>query len=168
MAKDILNTLNQCEVYEKFQKSKAPEKSVIPRADGAPYEQWAIDVVGPMPGSTKKRFIITAVDYCTRWPVAQATQSHDSPTIRRFIGKEISAKFGTPKRIVSDQGTEFMLTKTQDYFSLDQIDHLPTTLYHPQANGQVEHLNGALLQILKKLSIENPKLWYEHLILHLW
>ena len=56
-----------------------------------------------------------------------------------------------------------MSTKTQVYFSLDQIDHLPTTPYHPQANGRVERLNGALLQILEKLSIENPKLWYEHL-----
>ena len=89
-----------------------------------------------MPGSTKKWFIITADDFCTCWPVAQATMGHEGNIIWRFIGTKISAKFGKPKQIVSDQGTEFMLAKTQDYFRLDQIDHLPTTPYHPQANGQ--------------------------------
>ena len=56
-----------------------------------------------------------------------------------------------------------MSSKTQDYFKFDNINHLLTTPYYPQANKQIEHLNGALLQIIKKLSIENPKLWYEHL-----
>ena len=63
MAKDILNTLNQCEVCEKFQKSKAPEKYVIPQPNGVPYEQWSINVVRLMSGNTKRRFIIIAVDY---------------------------------------------------------------------------------------------------------
>ena len=127
MFKNILETLYQCELCDKFKKSKSLDKSVISQLDREPYEQQAIDVIRPMPGSTKKQFIITSMDYCTYQPVAQETQSHDGPTIWRFIGKEISTKFGKPKQIVSDQGTEFMSAKTQDYFRLDQIDHLLTT-----------------------------------------
>ena len=81
MSKDIIDTLKQCETCEKFQTTKAPRKSVIPRQDGEPYEQWAINVIGPMSGSTEKQFIITAVDFCTRWPMAQATMGHNGNTI---------------------------------------------------------------------------------------
>ena len=72
-----------------------------------------------MPGSTKKQFIITAVDFCTCWHVAQSTMGHNGNIIQRFIRNEISAKFGKPKCIISNQGTEFMARKTQDYFELN-------------------------------------------------
>ena len=75
--------------------------------------------------------------------------------IWRFIEKEISAKFGKPKHIVSDKGRKFMSSKTQDYFKFDNINHLPTTPYYPQANGWVERLKSELIQMLQKLDINN-------------
>ena len=111
--------------------SKSPGKSTISWLDRAPFKQWAINVIGSMPGSKEKQFIITAIDFYTCWPVAQATKNHNGPEIWRFIGKEISAKFGKPKQIVSDKSREFMSSKTQDYFKFDNIDYLPTTPYHP-------------------------------------
>ena len=56
-----------------------------------------------------------------------------------------------------------MSSKTQAYFSLDEIDYILTNPYYLQANGWVEHLNGALLQIPENLSTDNQKLWYKHL-----
>ena len=66
MAKDIENVLKKCEICEKFSFTKKPSKLVIPRDDGLPYKQWAIDVVGPMPSnSQRKKFIITVINFYT-------------------------------------------------------------------------------------------------------
>ena len=54
MSKDVIDTLKQCETCKKFQTLKAPKKSVIPWQNEEPYEQWAINIIGPIPGSTKK------------------------------------------------------------------------------------------------------------------
>ena len=166
MSKDVDHILAQCETCEKFATSKAPSKSVIPLSDGKPYEQWAIDVIGPMPSNTTGcKFIITAVDFCTRWPVAQAIEHHDGSTVRRFIGKEIISKFGQPQRILTDCGREFLGKAMEDYFNnkSSKIEHHTTTPYHAQANGWVERLNGVLLDILKKLSVNDVSSWPKHL-----
>lgn len=55
-------------------------------------------------GGSDKRFIISAVDYATRWPVAWATKNPLGATVQRFIVSEIAAKFGIPETIVTDGG----------------------------------------------------------------
>lgn len=79
----IEEVLGQCEVYEKFALSVAPSKSVVPVPDGNPFKKWALDVLGPLPirVDSDKRFIITAVDYATRWKVAWATKNHLGTTV---------------------------------------------------------------------------------------
>ena len=103
MLSDIADILKHCETCEKHTSTPIPSKSVIPRDDGAPYEQWAIDVIGPMPNNNQNKcYIITKIDFCTRWPIAQAVPKHNKKFIRRFIGQEIIKKFGQPKRILTD------------------------------------------------------------------
>ena len=166
MLVDIKLTLAQCETCENFAASKPPPKSVIPRPDGNPYKQWAINMIDPMPQNQKdKKFIITAIDFTTRWPVAQAVHSHDSNTVRKSIGSQIVKKFGNPKSLLSDCGREFTSAKMNDYFTAksEVINHLTNTPYHPQANGRVERLNGVLVDILRKLSVNDPSSWPDHL-----
>ena len=82
MNKDIKEVLDQCKVCDKFKISKSPTKSVIPLVNRKPYEQWAINVISPMPSNTKGcKFIITAINFSTRWLVAIATESHDGNVI---------------------------------------------------------------------------------------
>ena len=110
MAKDILQTLDQCEVCEQFRTTKPPPKSVLPREDGEPYKKWAINVIGPMPKNSKGyRFIITAVDFCTRQTVVCASKVYDHTDISLFIRQEIKHKFGEPSIMMSDCGQDFIL-----------------------------------------------------------
>ncbi|KAJ9090095.1 hypothetical protein DSO57_1006164 [Entomophthora muscae] len=61
-----------------------------------PFKQWTLDIVGPLPKDRLgKKYIITAINYFTCWPVAWATTNHTTTiTITRFIDKEIVARFG--------------------------------------------------------------------------
>ena len=110
-----------------------------------------------------KKFIITAIDFCMCWPIAQSTKAHDGNYICRFIGSENGKKFGYPKRILTDCGKEFVSKDTQAYLLDKNVQPITTTPYHPQANGCVEQLNGVLLLALRKLSSEDPLSWPKHL-----
>ena len=116
MIKDIQDILKHCKTCKKHTSTPLPSKSVIPRDDGKPFDQWAINIIGPMPPNKQdKKFIITAIDFCTRWPIAQATKAHDGNYICRFIGGEIGKNFGYPKRILTDCGKEFVSKDTWAY-----------------------------------------------------
>lgn len=113
-----------------------------------------------MPGKNKGiKYIITAINYATRWPVAQATKEHKGNDIRRFIGKEIIAKFGKHYLLFTDGGTKLKAIDTNIYLAKNGIRLITAGLYHPQANRWVEQLNGSIVEALSKLSADNPKSW---------
>ena len=56
---------------------------------------------------------------------------------------------GIPDEILTDQGSNFMLSLLQETYSLLQIRHIRTSPYHPQTDGLVERFNGTLKSRLK-------------------
>ena len=89
MLKDIQDILKHCRMCKKHTSTPLLSKSVIPHDDGKPFDQWAINIIGPMPSNKQdKKFIITAIDFCTCWPITQSTKAHDSNYICRLIGSE--------------------------------------------------------------------------------
>lgn len=77
LSKDINSLLDGCLVCKQHCSLPWPQKSVLPVSSGANFEHWALDIVGPMPEipGSDKRYIITAIDYVTCWPVAWATSN---------------------------------------------------------------------------------------------
>lgn len=104
-----------------------------------PFKLWVLDIVGPIPkASNDKKYIITAINYATRWPIAQAVKNHTGNDIQHFIGREIIAKFGQPELLITDEGRKLVANKTNAYLAKNGVEHIVTTPYHPQANERVE------------------------------
>ena len=75
------------------------------------FEKWAIDFVGPIkpPGKcTGERYIITPIEYLTRWAEARAVKDCSETTVAHFIFDDIITRFGCPKVLMNDQGTHFI------------------------------------------------------------
>ena len=52
----------------------------------APFEKWNLDFVEPLPPTRRgKQYILSTVDYMTRWPEAVATRSAKSVEVARFL-----------------------------------------------------------------------------------
>lgn len=58
---------------------------------------------------------------------------------------------------LSDNGTPFLNSQVQQLCEEYQIDHVKSTPYYPQRNGQVEATNKNLLRILSRMVYEEPK-----------
>ncbi|XP_038052264.1 uncharacterized protein LOC119724977 [Patiria miniata] len=125
-----------------------------------PFQRVAVDIVGPIHPATDKgnRFVLTVVDYATRYPEAVPLRNIETPTVAEAL-VNIFSRVGVPKEILSDQGSQFMSGLMREVSRLLSVKQLTTTPYHPACNGLVERFNGTLKQMLRKMSTERPKDW---------
>lgn len=142
--------------------SKVPLDS-MPLID-VPFKRVAVDIVGPLHPPTDKgnRFILTLVDYATRFPQAKALPGIDTERVAEAL-LEMFSYTGIPEEILTDMGSQFTSGLMKEVSRLISLKQLTTTPYHPMCNGLVERFNGTLKQMLKRMCIDRPKDWDKYL-----
>nr|GEX75189.1 hypothetical protein [Tanacetum cinerariifolium] len=113
-----------------------------------------IDFMGPFPSSKGNKYILVVVDYLSKWVESKALPTNDARVIVKFL-KSLFSQFGTPKAIISDQGTHFCNDQFSRVMAKYGVTHRLSTAYHPQTSGQVEVTNRGLKRILKRTVGEN-------------
>ena len=93
------------------------------------------------PSDDGHRFILTLVDYATRYPEAKSLEKIDTETVARAL-VEIFSRVGFPGEILSDQGKQSTADLMKEIERLLAVKHLTTTPYHPSCNGLVERFNA--------------------------
>jgi hypothetical protein len=149
-------------------KNEIPLQSVN---SSLPFEIWAIDFVRPFPQREKRigaKYIITAVEYVTKWEEAEPVESCTKEVATKFIYENIITRFGCPVTLISDQGTHFVNETIQVLLKKFLIDHRKTTAYHPQANGVVESFNKTLHKGLTKICGIDKNEWDDKVPAVLW
>ena len=81
-----------------------------------------------------------------------------------FIYEKIFTRFGVPREIVIDQGSQFTSKLMKELTIEYSIHHCKSSPYHPQANGQVESTNKVLEVILSKTIQLHHKDWENRLL----
>ena len=132
------------------------------------FDVWGIDFMGPFPSSSGFVYILLAVDYVSKWVEAIATRTNDSKVVVDFVRSHIFCRFGTPKAIISDQGTHFCNRSMEALLKKYGVVHRVSTPYHPQTNGQAEVSNREIKQILEKMVKPSRKDWSARLDDALW
>ena len=104
-------------------------------------------------------YILFIIDQFTKYALAYATISKSAKTVAVKRFNDFALKFGTPNRILHDQGKEFenkLFDELEKYFG---IKRCRTTPYHPRSNGMVERLNSTVIQMLRTLSEKLKYKW---------
>ncbi|XP_052692422.1 uncharacterized protein LOC128170699 isoform X2 [Crassostrea angulata] len=129
-----------------------------------PFQRVAVDLVGPLSPITDKgnRYILTLVDYATRYPEAIALPSIETERIAEALF-EMFSRIGIPREMLTDMGAQFTSALMSEVSRLISLSQRTTTPYHPSCNGLVERFNGTLKQMLKRLCFEKPKDWDKYL-----
>ena len=117
-----------------------------------PFKRVAIDLIGEIKPASEAghRYILTMVDYATRYPEAVPLKRIDTETVAEAL-VDIFSRLGVPDEILSDLGTQFVSDCMKEVTRLLSVRQLNTTPYHPMCNGLVEKYNGMLKSMLKKL-----------------
>ena len=95
------------------------------------------------------------MNYLTKWPEARAVTEATADATFKFLYEQIICQHGCPQMILSDQETHFNNNLIKGLMEKFKINHLLSTLYHPQTNGLVERFNRTLCESLAKLSLKN-------------
>ncbi len=113
-----------------------------------PDEMLVIDLVGPLPRTTRgSRFLITCVDYFSKFPMAEPFQAKSSEEVRDFIINQILPNFPHPiKLFLSDNGLEFKANEILNQLSERNIEWKFGSPYHPQTQGAVERFNDTIIK----------------------
>jgi len=99
----------------------------------------------PFPPATRQsRFLIVAVDYFTKWIEAEPLAKITTANVQDFMWK-IVCKFGVPHIVIIDNGQQFMDRKLETFFTELGIEHITSSVEHPQTNGQAEVANKVIL-----------------------
>ncbi|XP_058222963.1 uncharacterized protein LOC131332682 [Rhododendron vialii] len=132
------------------------------------FDCWGIDFMGPFLNSYGFLYILLAVDYVSKWVEAVATHTNDHKVVLDFLKEHILSQFGTPRAIISDQGSHFCNRPFAALMKKYGITHKVSTAYHPQTNGQAEIANREVKHILEKTVNPNRKDWSLRLTDALW
>ncbi|GFV82761.1 transposon Ty3-I Gag-Pol polyprotein [Trichonephila clavipes] len=70
--------------------------------------------------------------------------------------------FRNPARIITDKGSAFTFSSSEDFCNKQNILHISITTGLPRSNGQIEKQNSTIIAVLSKLSVDDPEKWYSH------
>lgn len=129
-----------------------------------PFAQWGLDFTGIINPvfSAEHKWILTTMDYFTRWMKVVPLKSAIETEIVYFL-KELVTRFGPLKTIILDNSRAFLGVKVC-HFALNNGIFLKTSSnYYPQGNGLAESTNKSLVQLLKRIGSEHQKEWHKNL-----
>ncbi|XP_070044875.1 uncharacterized protein [Nicotiana tomentosiformis] len=114
------------------------------------FNVWGIDFMGPFVSSCGNIYILVVVDYVSKWVEDVAFPNNEAQSVVVFLKKNIFIRFGTPRAIISDEGSHFCNKAFDTFLSKYGVNHKVSTSYHPQTGGQVEVSNREIKSILSK------------------
>uniref|UniRef100_A0A3P9L4N5 Gypsy retrotransposon integrase-like protein 1 n=1 Tax=Oryzias latipes TaxID=8090 RepID=A0A3P9L4N5_ORYLA len=130
---------------------------------GFPMERVGIDVLGPFPRSEKgNRFILTAMDYFTKWPEAYCLPDQEAETVVDALVEGMFSRLGVPEAIHTDQGRNFESKVFAAMCEKLGSHKTRTTPLHPQSDGLVERFNRTLAEQLAIVADRHQRDWDTH------
>ena len=108
------------------------------------WDRLHMDVAGPI----DDQMILVVVDAHTEWPETVVMhRATSTPTIKAC--QLLFSRFGIPKEIVTDNGSQFVSQEFTQFLKVLGVKHTPVTTYHPQSNGEAERMVRTIKENIK-------------------
>lgn len=165
MKADVAKYIRSCLVCSAQKpEQKAPAGLLSGRPNvSRPWELICVDIVGPLPRSTKGNcFIFSVMDYFSKFTLFFPLRQASTSRITKILENNVFLLFGVPRVIVCDNGQQFTSREfkkiAQDYGC--RLAY--TAFYHAQANA-VERVHRVLKTMLASYVKDNHRTWEDHL-----
>ncbi|KAL6421182.1 hypothetical protein ACFW04_013735 [Cataglyphis niger] len=129
----------------------------------APWTVVAADIMGPLPASKSGfAYLLIMQDLFTKWVECCPLRKANGKKIREAIEDLIINRWGTPRVLLTDNGTEFINRDLKAFAEEHEIAHTTVPPYHPQANP-VERVNRVLKTMITAFIEQDHRDWDLHL-----
>ncbi len=143
-------------------KPSGPGHGLLPDRDiaGAPWEEVAVDLIGPWTTSTPHGsvdfFALTCIDTTTNLvELTQVFEKSSDHITTRFEQTWLS-RYPRPMRVIHDNGGEFTGFAFQHLLRVLNIKSVATTTKNPQSNAICERMHQTVASVLKTLLLAQP------------
>jgi len=157
----------QCQQHADWH--KAPPEELRSIYSPWPFHTWGIDILGPFLLAIRQmKYLIVVIEYFTKWIEAEPVARITTHKVQHFVWKNIVCRFGVPRRLVSDNSTQFVSQQLGKLCAELGIKHVFASVEHPQTNGQMESANRILLRGLKRRLEKAKGVWAEEVPRIVW
>ena len=73
-----------------------------------PWDTLSVDIVAPLPADRRHEFLIVFVDCYSRYTILVPASNHTANMVSDALLRHVMPYFGTPRRLLSDRGREFV------------------------------------------------------------
>jgi len=151
MSTDIKLYVNYCKIC-KLSKTNSNKRQGFMQlfTQTKTFDIVAIDIVGPLPTTRRgNRYILTTIDKFSRFVHLIPLQTITAENIAYEFRAEYLLKYGIPKQVLSDRGSQFTGYIFKILCKLFGVKKLFTSAYHPQTNGMIERFHRFLKERLR-------------------
>jgi transposase InsO family protein len=121
------------------------------------------------PAQENLKYVVLAVEYIYKWIEAKPLATITSVTVQKFFWQNIVCRFGVPKAITVDNGTQFDAKAFKEFCEQIGTKIHFASVRHPESNGLVERANGIIMTGIMKLIFNQPSgKWPDELIKVVW
>ena len=163
---DVKQWIFKCECNLKKDNNPSPVKSPLSVTDILkldPFEKVAVDIMTLSTTNSGNRYLFTLQDYRSKWIEAKASADSSAEQVILWLD-EIWSRFGKPRILVSDCGSQFESREFQTYCSRLNIVNHRTSPYHHQSNGMVERAHRSIWNLLRVVVSDQHNDWDDHLL----
>ncbi|XP_045541479.1 uncharacterized protein LOC123722976 [Papilio machaon] len=126
-------------------------------------EVLAVDLFGPLPeGDQGQRWVLLVEDVATRWVELFSLVEATAENCAKLLIEEYFLRYGLPRRVVSDNGTQFISSVMQLSMFILGVKQELIPVYHPEANP-AERKNRDLKVQLSLLVKNEHRNWPKYL-----
>ena len=128
-----------------------------------PWDTLSIDIEGPLPPDHRHEFLIVFVDCYSKYTILIPSSNHTANTVSEALMRHMILYFGTPRRLLSDRGREFISDIWTKLLRSLGIQQVLTSPYHPEGNAINERSHRTLNNMLRARLLEGPssKAWVD-------
>ena len=128
-----------------------------------PWGTLSIDIAVPLPADHRQEFLIVFVDCYSRYTILVPSSNHTANTVSEALLLHVVPYFGTPRRLLSDRGREFVGEIWGKLLRSLGIQRVLTSPYHPEGNAINERSHRTLNNMLRARLLEgtSSKAWVE-------
>jgi transposase InsO family protein len=105
------------------------------------FDVKGIDFMGPFQKSYDSEHILIDIDYMSKWVDALPYGTANAKHARKMFHEVIFPRFGTPRMVISDEGSHFIDKTFRAFLKELRAKHNIATPYHPPTSGQEETSN---------------------------
>lgn len=164
LKRDVIKFVNLCEVClaHKTPQSKPPGLMHTTQAQG-PWDIVTVDFIGPLPRSIQgHQYILVIQDKFSKWIECVPLRKATAVTLTKAVRERIFCRFGWPRIVISDNGSQFVGHIFKKFLKVNGIWHQLTPPYSPQCNS-TERANRVVKTMVKMTIKKDQRKWDEFL-----